>query len=190
MTKAEINADFIASLRHALGEGKHGLSAIPGLLKKIIQGDMWEEFYDEVERGVVLHATFESFITENPPKGLGSTIQQVRNMCRDDTEAIDAIDKATKRDVGTNQHSEGFDNIQGQAAPTGTSKAQALRRLRKDAPGVHARVIAGEISANAGMIEAGFRKKTATIEATPEGVVRYIMRHMTPFERLYIKDHT
>ena len=90
--------------------------------------------------------------------------------------------------MGTNQHSEGFDNIQGQAAPTGTSKAQALRRLRKDAPAIHAKVLKGELSANAGMIEAAFRKKTATIEATPEGIVRYIMRHMTPFERLYILE--
>jgi hypothetical protein len=31
--------------------------------------------------------------------------------------------------------------------------------LRKDRPDIHQRVLDGEISANAGMIEAGFRKK-------------------------------
>ena len=35
----------------------------------------------------------------------------------------------------------------------------ALRRLRKDRPDIHARVLAGEITANAGMVEAGLRKK-------------------------------
>ena len=34
-----------------------------------------------------------------------------------------------------------------------------LRRLRKDRPDIHARVLAGELSPHAGMIEAGFRKK-------------------------------
>jgi hypothetical protein len=43
--------------------------------------------------------------------------------------------------------------------PSGNSVKAALRRLRKDRPDIHARVLAGEISANAGMVEAGFRKK-------------------------------
>jgi hypothetical protein len=37
--------------------------------------------------------------------------------------------------------------------PTGTSVAAALRRLRKDMPAIHARVLAGEITAHAGMVE-------------------------------------
>ena len=34
-----------------------------------------------------------------------------------------------------------------------------MRRLRKDRPDVHQRVLAGEMSANAAMVEAGFRKR-------------------------------
>jgi hypothetical protein len=37
--------------------------------------------------------------------------------------------------------------------------ASALARLRRDRPDIHARVLAGELSPHAGMIEAGFRKK-------------------------------
>jgi hypothetical protein len=44
--------------------------------------------------------------------------------------------------------------IQVYRAPTGTSAAAALRRLCKDRPDIHARVLAGEISAHAGMVEA------------------------------------
>jgi hypothetical protein len=42
----------------------------------------------------------------------------------------------------------------------GTTAAYALARLRKDRPDIHARVLAGKISPHAGMIEAGFRKKS------------------------------
>lgn len=57
------------------------------------------------------------------------------------------------------------DNINEVERPTGTSQAAALRRLRKDKPKLHAKVIAGELSANAAMIQAGFRVKTITVRA-------------------------
>ena len=43
--------------------------------------------------------------------------------------------------------------------PVGNSRAYALRRLRKDRPDIHARVLAGELTPHAGMTEAGLRKK-------------------------------
>jgi hypothetical protein len=39
------------------------------------------------------------------------------------------------------------------------TSAAFLRRLRRGRPDIHARVLAGELSPHAGMIEAGFRKK-------------------------------
>jgi hypothetical protein len=42
-----------------------------------------------------------------------------------------------------------------------------MRRLRKDRPDTHARVLAGEITPHAGMIEAGFRKKTERKKLIP-----------------------
>jgi hypothetical protein len=39
------------------------------------------------------------------------------------------------------------------------TKAHWRARLRRDRPDLHTRVLAGEISAHAGMIEAGFRKR-------------------------------
>jgi hypothetical protein len=43
--------------------------------------------------------------------------------------------------------------------PTGTSAAHAHRVLRTKRPDIHQRVLDGELSPHAGMIEAGFRKK-------------------------------
>ena len=41
----------------------------------------------------------------------------------------------------------------------GTSSRYAIAKLRKDRPDIHARVLNGELTPNAGMVEAGFRKK-------------------------------
>ena len=189
MTKAEINADFIASLRHAFGEGKHGLSAVPGLIKKIMHDDMWREFYDEVLRDIVKHKKFESFVIEQPPRGLGTTVKQLRNLCVDDTEALDAIDKLTQHKAGGdhgNQYTGGkVDNIQDGKAPTGTSKARALRKLRKDAPAIHKKVLEGDISPHAGMIKAGFRKPTITLTLTAEAFLKASWK-LTTQDRDYI----
>jgi hypothetical protein len=43
--------------------------------------------------------------------------------------------------------------------PSGNSAAAALRRLERYRPDILDRVLAGEISAHAGMVEAGFRKR-------------------------------
>ncbi len=45
----------------------------------------------------------------------------------------------------------------------GNGRAYALRRLRdpiKGRPDIHARVLAGELSPHAGMLEAGFRRRS------------------------------
>jgi hypothetical protein len=53
-----------------------------------------------------------------------------------------------------------------QAMSSGNSRAAFLRRLRKDRPDIHARVIAGELMPHAGMIDAGFRKARPAKPAT------------------------
>jgi hypothetical protein len=46
----------------------------------------------------------------------------------------------------------------------GTSRAYILERLLRERPGLHAAVAAGDLSANAAAIEAGFRKKPTPFE--------------------------
>lgn len=61
--------------------------------------------------------------------------------------------------------------------------AYAHARLRKDRPDIHARVLAGEISPHAAMVEAGFRKRVVRKKASR--VEREIKRiaDMTKAER-------
>jgi hypothetical protein len=44
--------------------------------------------------------------------------------------------------------------------PSGTSSEYAIRKLRKDRPDIHERVLSGELTPHGGMVEAGFRKKS------------------------------
>jgi hypothetical protein len=86
--------------------------------------------------------------------------------------SVDAVDRKEQRPVGrppksaeeidtlnrTGQPSPEIDNnIINKRSAQGTSQAQALRRLRKDRPDLHAKVLSGEIkSANKAMVVAGF----------------------------------
>lgn len=81
-------------------------------------------------------------------------------------QAADAADQANPPQPGRrtdllDTHQNGIKEVENKKA--GTSVEYALRRLRKPEekggrPDLHARVLAGEISANAAMVEAGFRK--------------------------------
>jgi hypothetical protein len=70
-----------------------------------------------------------------------------------------------------------------EAPPTGTTAAYAHRRLRKDRPDLHARVLAGEISPHAAMVQAGFRKRAKSRARTPLDRLRTAWRKATPAER-------
>jgi len=170
----EYNGEIVESLRFVLYEGR-SLDMVPDLLIKVIEEDLWQEFYDELAHTVVTHLTFEHFVTDTAPQGLGTTVERLMKVCYDNKVAMDAIGKATETPQGAHH-----DNIM--MSEQGTSSAYALRKLRSDAPEIHTKVIAGEISPNAGMIKAGFRKKTMQCPVEVEAVVRAIRSHFTEAE--------
>lgn len=61
----------------------------------------------------------------------------------------------------------------------GTAAAYAHARLRKDRPDIHARVLNGEISPHAGMIEAGYRKPKAS-RRTPLQRAKALLQKLLP----------
>ena len=79
--------------------------------------------------------------------GLVFVLLPLKRLCSDDPEAPDAIDRAMQGRQG--ERTDLLDNIQEVApAPTGTSRQAAIRRLRKDRPDLHAKVLKGEVSAH------------------------------------------
>jgi hypothetical protein len=124
----------------------------------------------------VQYERFEDFVRTPPTAGIGGSMDMVRRIVSADPVTLDLLDRAVQRPVGANQHTVGVDNIN--SHPTGTSTGAALRRLRKDRPDLHATVLAGEVSAHAAMVEAGFRRKTLNVPLEPLAIARALRRNL------------
>lgn len=177
----ELEADTVVrSLRRALVSGSQSLANVPGLLARVLREGFWKSRIDEMS-GRITHKAFIDFVTTQPPAGLGTTIERLRFVCRDDAEALDLMDRALQRPAGGDNNPHGckgkpepsgrinvtigdIDSAETPPRPRGNGREAALRRLRKSRPDLHAQVIAGEKTAHAAMIEAGFRKVLSPLE--------------------------
>jgi len=161
------NALLNDSLGSALRSGDHALGTVPALLKRVLADETWREFI--TKRGEhVEHARFAEFVTEKPLRGLGTSVELVERVIADDDESVRQLRKTLK---GTRN------NITGKR---GTRRDYSLERLKEDAPELHADVLAGNLSAHAAMVQAGFRPKTITVPVTrPEAVARSLLKYMS-----------
>lgn len=175
------NDQIVNALASSIRKGSSGLHNVPGLLKQIIRDGMWRERTIEATGELVTFRYFGAFVEADPPDGLGADTKTLQRLCNDDPEALDLLDQALKGRQG--ERTDLVDSIHDVAQddrPTGTSRAAGLRRLRKDRPDLHERVIANDISVNAAMVEAGFRKQTITVPIDTEAAAAAILRHFTP----------
>jgi len=88
------NAYTIESLSSSLRSGAAALRNVPGLLRQVLEDDLWRDF--TTGRGEhVTHDTWESFVTTLPLKGLGSTVAIVdRIVGNDDPELLARLEQA------------------------------------------------------------------------------------------------
>ena len=131
---------------------------------------------------VVRFATFSEFVTTPPLKGLGVSLELIDRIASVDPELMTLVAKAKVQDTWNRTprtETPIDDNVidRKRTSPDGNSAQQACLRLSRQAPEIHARVLSGEISPHAGMIQAGFRRKTITIPLDPQDAARCICRH-------------
>ena len=178
------NSRIVQALGQAISDGEHGLEMVPSLLKRVLKENRWREFV--TDRDVhVSYERFEEFAGTPPTRGLGTSVALIRRIVAPDKEALDLLDRALQRRHGGDRKSEDseikIDNINFDPVPDGTSESNALRRLRKDRPDLHERVVNGEMKANSAMKEAGFRPHTFTVRADrPEAIVATLRKQLTP----------
>lgn len=180
------NDQIVSALASSIRKGSSGLHNVPGLLKQIIRDGMWRARDVEATGEHVTFKRFVDFIRADPPDGLGAEPDMLRRLCVDDPEAQALLEAALTQGKGNptghNQYTEqrgNVDIINISSRPDGTSRAQALRRLRASRPDLHERVIVGEISPHAAMVEAGYRKQTITVPLDTEAAAAAILRHFT-----------
>jgi hypothetical protein len=166
---------LVEALGSTLRHGSEALDDVPRILREVLETEAWRDFTTRSGKRVQ-HGRFEDFVTTPPTSGVGGSMDLVRRIAAADPVTLDLLDRAVQREPGRPGT---LDNIQGSDAPTGTSTEAALRRLRKDRPDLHARVLEGVVSAHAAMVEAGFRRKTITVPADVDAIVRALPRHFS-----------
>jgi hypothetical protein len=197
------NGMLVSSLQAALSRADTNVRTVPLLVRQLAAQDAWREFVF-ADRPEKVHrwkaADFRRFVESPRPAGCGTPLYVLERLLRD-TDAWLVFLELTRGEPGApegnqnntsgvNQYSgeerTNCDNITvcppadpAAPPPTGTSVAYTVRRLSRERPDLLARVEAGEMSANAAAIEAGFRERQLTIPADPRKAGRYLAKHFT-----------
>jgi hypothetical protein len=166
------NWELVRLTETALRHGAEGLDSLPGMIKELLQQKAWERF--ELPNGEpVNHERFAKFVAADPPRGLGTSTEYVRQLIEKDPAALGLLDQVS-------------DNVRHRQ---GNRKEAALRRLRRTRPDLHAKVLAGELSAHRAAVEAGFRHRTITVPTDdPERLAATLRRHLKPDDLAFLAE--
>jgi len=155
---------------------------IPDQVKRVIENGWWKERRPRKMSGKEFrYGTFGEFVEDHPPQGLGIKLDMLKKLCEDDPEALVAIREASTNIQGKH-HSNNITMRQQETAARGTYKDYTLYRIKQERPDLYERVLNKEMSANKAAIEAGFRKKMVSVEASVDGFVKAIRRKFSDDE--------
>lgn len=176
---------------------KYGLREFKG-------DERWRQLTDRTGRKF---RYWEDYVQYPEPYGLGMPVEEADAViqARDDKcrlrdvlaaryQAVDAEDRENLRGPGGDHRSEAYrttvDNNNADVnsdRPDGNTASYALRRLRKDRPDIHARVLAGELTPHGGMVEAGFRKRGRSRRTATLAKILKLVPKLTPDERRQLR---
>jgi hypothetical protein len=168
---------LVESLGTSLRHGGEALEDVPKVLREVLETGAWREFVTRMGQRIQ-YERFEDFVTTPPLAGVGGSMDLVRRIASADPVTDSLLTDALGEGVRQGRRTDLNNNVQKvEAAPQGNARHRALRRLRKDRPDLHAEVLAGDRSAHAAMVEAGFRRRTITVPVEPHAAARIIRRH-------------
>lgn len=174
MTDPVANNVLVEALATSLHHGGSALAAAPDLLRRLLAEESWREF--TTRRGEkVEHKRFADFVTEPPLAGLGSDISLIQRIVATDADASRRLRQILKEKPGPKRSRNNITR-----SNRGDTRAYALERLQREAPELHAAVMANELTPHAAMVQAGYRPRTITVPVTrPETVARSLLKHMS-----------
>nr|WP_321985354.1 hypothetical protein [uncultured Lichenicoccus sp.] len=143
--------EAVKTVSQVLRYGSSNLDSLPWAILRAIKLRAWEEFETPLQT-VYRNSSMAEWIVSRPPQGLGSTIEQVRQLLNATgraEEALLAFDREMQRPhggaynlTGRNQHSGDSGGVlddnnviieQKRVSPVGNSAQAGIRRLRKAA---------------------------------------------------------
>ena len=158
-------SDPVIVLQQEMGRGSVKLfNLVPLILREVIEDRLWAGRIDK--KSGKPFATFEAFVVHRLQEGLESTVDDLLAYCRKEPE-VQAMIRGELAAAPAHGGARAQEQVANSKLGSGTEATYTLRRLKRDAPELAARVIAGEISAHAAAIEAGFRQRTVTLPADP-----------------------
>lgn len=176
----------VRDTEYALRHGSANLGSLPGLIRELLTADAWRHFVLPTGEEVKPKG-FADFVAKEVPRGLESTVSMVKKIIEsfedeaERAELLDLLDRAVQGKHGGDHSKPDVIRLARDPNQHGTSRDGALRKLRKDAPELHAEVIAGRLSAHAAMVQAGFRPKTISVPVSrPESAAAALRRHLAP----------
>lgn len=152
--------DSIQHLQQMMMDGgEKAFDIVPTILRNVLENRLWAERHDK--NGDVF-ASFEAFVDHPLWHGLESSIDDLRLYCRKHPEVRQLIDAEVgpANEHGTNRFSRDRNTI----STHPDTATGMLKRLKRDRPDLAEKVVAGEMSANAAAVEAGFRRKPTPFE--------------------------
>lgn len=123
-----------------------------------------------------------------PLSGLGTTVELIERIVKDNEGTLDLLNQALQRPAGNptgnNQYSSGINNnVINSTMEQGNSTEYALRRLRDQRPDLHTQVLTKELSPHAAMVLAGFRHRTVTIPVDDvDRMAKTLRRHLNEYQ--------
>ncbi len=172
----------------------HGANIFPGAIAAILRSHAWKGYE---YKGEIIKTTFREFILAQPPKGLGTTIEDLIQLCKKYPAVIEAIDQILKEESSVSGESKNETKNQNnnqlnenkKTRPSITGSLQrSLRRLRnlaaidQRAYTLREQVLRGEISANRALKELGKQKTRYTVEATVSSLANFAKKRLSAQE--------
>lgn len=154
--------DLCTTAVQCLHEVGGSLSALPKLIARIIHTRAWES---RIDHGQLIQLGSLRELIELPPiQGWGEDVDVIENAIKHDAEALTLFRDAMLKPEGRQWEDVTVNNVNSKQRSAGNSKSYTLSRLSKQAPDLYQQVVAGELSANAAAIAAGFRKVKTPLE--------------------------
>jgi hypothetical protein len=162
--------------------GADVMSALPGLVRQLLDEEAWREFTAPGGR-IVRHGTFGAFVLAEPPDGLGGRRNQLAALCGTDEELATRIRALLREEIPKAQepHRPGAtDKHGGTILPRDEANTadRITARLKRDDPDLAEKVVRGEVTPNAAAREKGWRKPRIIV-SSPEAVAHSLLKYMS-----------
>jgi hypothetical protein len=162
------------------------MSALPGLVRRLLDEDAWQEFDAPPPSGHTEYASFREFVEAPAPAGLGSRLGHLLALCGSDDDLRGRVQRLYDEEIqplakhgGDRRPDGGQGNRITLTMQRGDSRDYVIARLERDDPQLAQRVKRGEITATAASRLKGWKKPQITV-TSPESIARALRKHLGP----------